>query len=130
MGKLRKSHEEENRILIRNHENEIKKAREFYTRKMKDNDKKVEEAEKARLDQIQLVINKEGVIRDLKESLLNKDNVIRDLKESLSKLENGKVNEIGLIARRKMIEAQKMEINKLTMEKKKLEKELKDWEKQ
>merc|ERR1711874_298585 len=148
---LRKSHEEKNRLLIRNHDNEIKKersmisgvtmkvqtlegeikkAREFYARKMKDNDKKVEEAEKARLDQIQLVINKEGIIRDLKESVLNKDNVIKDLKESVSKLENGKVNEIGLIARQKVIEAQKLEINKLTTEKKKLEKELKDWEKQ
>merc|ERR1711913_15897 len=95
-------------------EGEVKRAREFYTRKMKDNDKKVEENERDRLDQIQLVINKEGIIRDLKESVLNKDNEIKTLKESVSKLENGKVKEIALIARQKVIEAQKLEINKLT----------------
>ena len=78
---------------------------------MKDTDKKVEEKERDRLDQIQIVVNKEGIIRDLKESLLNKDNEIKTLKESLSKLENGKVNEIALIARQKVIEAQKLEIN-------------------
>merc|ERR1711874_111231 len=116
--KLRKSHEEETRILIRNHDNQLKKekgltteasmkvqtlegerqkAKEYYTRKMKENDRLVNEAEKARLEQIQIVANKE--------------NAIRDLKESIRKLEDGKVNDIALIARQKMIEAQKKEIN-------------------
>merc|ERR1711874_411009 len=75
---LSKKHEEADRIMIRNHEaairkersmisdvtmkvqtleGEVKRARELYTRKMKDNDKKVEEKERDRLDQIQLVIN-------------------------------------------------------------------------
>merc|ERR1711874_408735 len=96
----------------------------------KDTDKKVEEKEKNRLDQIQIVVNKEGIIRDLKEAVLNKDNEIKTLKESVNKLENGKVSDIALKARQKVIEAQKLEINSLTTEKKKLEKELKGWERQ
>merc|ERR1711874_543696 len=82
------------------------------------------------VDQIQLVINKEGIIRELKESLSNKENEIKTLKDSVSKLENGKVRDIALKARQKVIEAQKLEINKLTTDKKKLEKEVKDWERQ
>merc|ERR1711874_238752 len=148
---LRKTHEEENRIMKMNHENEIKKergmisdvtlkvqtlegevkkAREWYTRKMKDTDKKVEEKERDRLDQVQIVVNKEGIIRDLKEATLKKDNEIKALKESVNKLENGKVSDIALKARQKVIEAQKIEINTLTTEKKKLEKEVKGWKKQ
>merc|ERR1711874_967683 len=69
---LRKTHEEENRIMKMNHENDIKrersmisevtlkvqtlegdvkKAREWYTGRMKVHDKKVDEKEKERLDQ-------------------------------------------------------------------------------
>merc|ERR1711874_175344 len=100
---LSKKHEEADKIMIKNHEaaikkersmisdvtmkvqtleGEVKRAREFYTRKIKDNDKKVEEKERDRLDQIQLVINKEGIIRELKESLSNKENEIKTLKDS------------------------------------------------
>merc|ERR1711874_681570 len=148
---LRKTHEEENRIIKMNHENDIKrersminevtlkvqtlegdvkKAREWYTGRMKVNEKKVDEKEKERLDQIQIVVNKEGVIRELKEATQKKDREIKALTESVNKLENGKVSEIALKARQNVIEAQKVEINTLTADKKQLEKEVKGWKKQ
>ena len=133
--KLRKSHEEEKNVMNRNHDDQMtneksllaearkriqtleyekQKARTHYTEKMREHDKQKNEAQNARLELVKL--------------LADKDNMIRNLKDVVRKLEDGSVNEISLIARQKMIDAQRKEIDQLKDENKKKEMDLKDWE--